>query len=120
MMEILSPVEFIETILKTFPRYYWGNQNSDTEAWIGIKSLGQVRFERSNKSQLHLYLNNEFVLSKSYPENSKEDQLIRQVIFETRKYFALPKNSSYQNFYYSSLIKQSEEIIRYYFKEVSN
>lgn len=119
-MEIERPVEFIEVILNTFPRYYWGNQNSDTEAWIGIKSLGQVRFESSPTPQLHLYLNNEFVLSKSYPENSKEDQLIRQVISETRKYFSLPKNSSYQNYYSTALIKQSEAIIRHYFQDKSN
>jgi hypothetical protein len=117
MINLVHPVEFLESIINTFPKYFWGNYNNDAEAWIGIKSLAQVRFECNSLAYLHLYRHNEYELSLSYDLESVEGKLIQQLIKETRKYFASPKNSSYQNFYSTVLIKQSEQIINYYFKE---
>ncbi len=117
MIELAAPVEFLEVIMNTFPKYFWGNYNNDTEAWIGIKSLAQVRLEYATSPSIHLYINNEFKMSVSYATESTEGKLILQLIKETRKYFSSPKNSSYQNFYSTILLKQSEQIIKHYFKE---
>jgi hypothetical protein len=117
MIELARPLEFLEAIMNTFPKYFWGNYNNDTEAWIGIKSLAQVRFKCTLTVNMHLYINNEYKMSASYLPESPEGKRILQLIKEIRKYFAYPKNSSYQNFYSTILIKQSEQIIRYYFKE---
>jgi hypothetical protein len=117
MIELVDPVEFLKTVMNTFPKYFWGNYNNDEEAWIGIKSLAQVRFEYGVSASIHLYANNEYKMSVTYTPDSVEGKLILQLIREARKYFVSPKNSSYQNFYSTILIKQSEQIINYYFKE---
>jgi hypothetical protein len=117
MIELAAPVEFLGIIMNTFPKYFWGNYNNDTEAWIGIKSMAQVRFEHGESISMHLYISNEHKTTISYAPESEEGKLILQLIKETRKYFSSPKNSSYQNFYSAILLKQSEQIIKHYFKE---
>lgn len=117
MITLEQPVAFLTTILNTFPRFFWGNYNNDKEAWIGIKSMAQVRFEYNESASLHLYMDNEHVVSFTYEPDSETCKMIEKLVKEVSNYFSVPKNSSYQNFYSAALLKQSEQIIRYYFKE---
>ncbi len=119
MVDLEQPMEFLKAISNTFPKYYWGNDNSLGVAWIGIKSIAQVRFDCHESGNIHLYLNNQYMLSRSYPMDSYEGQLICELVVQTQKYFNHPKNSSYQNFYSDVLIKQSEQIILHYFPNKS-
>ncbi len=117
MRELERPVEFFDTLINTFSKYYWGNNNKDTEAWLGTRYIAQVRFESSCVALIHLYCNNEYLMTRAYQLNSTEGEKINHIINTVRLYLANDTKFDYQNYYAKVLIRQSEQIINHYFKE---
>jgi hypothetical protein len=118
MRELEHPVEFLDTLINTFSKYYWGNNNRQSEAWVGTQYIAQVRFEYHSSAMIYLYINNEFRLCKTYPLESEEGKRIESIINHVYHYLSNNTKFDYQNYYAKVLIRQSEQIINHYFKEI--
>jgi hypothetical protein len=116
MIDLENPEDFLDSLINTYSRYFWMNSN-ENEASIGIKNTMQVCLEYGSLAHIHLYADDKFVLTNTYPIESAVGDKVKFILVLTKSYLTDNTKFDYQNYYAKILIIQSEQIINYYFKD---